>query len=501
MGGCSVIIRCERCSTLYDLDETLLAPEGSSVQCVKCQAVFTATPPRPGAAAAAIEGGPPAPLPQQPLQTPPVAGPPSAVPSGSNRPAEQPRPARAGPNIYRRPQPAPAAAPPPRHRGRAGAPPRDAVSAMDARLRNFARWKLAAVPLGAVLLLLLAYGAWSSWKRRPDPETERQRTEALALIAQDDAASLARAVELLEAIQQGDHASNGAAGARGLARALIATALAEEAEPSGERLDAALAEKARLEREQPPGFEDAQRALAMEVTRLEVELTPMRQKLEPAKARASEELKALAARPKGAGDAARGQAVLAVLDSNAEALQRATELLRAAGPEGWADLVELWLAARRDGAAREQAITKLVALVGARPELIRARFVLARALLSAGRREEASSTVGRLLAANPRHERAQRLRSLLAVPPPIQPAPPPPPPPRPVWTPRPAPLPAPAAANTATPVPVLPRPAASEQPVVPAPEPAAPEVVAPPPPPKPKPKPPEPDHVPDPTEG
>src|SRR5512138_3125900 len=44
--GGDVVIRCERCSTLYDLDEALLAPEGSQVQCTRCQHVFTAHPAR-----------------------------------------------------------------------------------------------------------------------------------------------------------------------------------------------------------------------------------------------------------------------------------------------------------------------------------------------------------------------------------------------------------------------------------------------------------------------
>ncbi len=39
-------IRCERCATLYELDDSLLAPEGSPVQCAKCDHVFTASPPR-----------------------------------------------------------------------------------------------------------------------------------------------------------------------------------------------------------------------------------------------------------------------------------------------------------------------------------------------------------------------------------------------------------------------------------------------------------------------
>ncbi|HET7825361.1 MAG TPA: zinc-ribbon domain-containing protein, partial [Anaeromyxobacter sp.] len=41
-----MVIRCERCSTLYELDEALLAPGGSQVQCTRCQHVFTAFPPR-----------------------------------------------------------------------------------------------------------------------------------------------------------------------------------------------------------------------------------------------------------------------------------------------------------------------------------------------------------------------------------------------------------------------------------------------------------------------
>ena len=41
-----MIIRCERCSTLYELDEGLLSPEGSAVQCTKCEHVFKAFPPR-----------------------------------------------------------------------------------------------------------------------------------------------------------------------------------------------------------------------------------------------------------------------------------------------------------------------------------------------------------------------------------------------------------------------------------------------------------------------
>jgi len=361
---------------------------------------------------------------------------------------------------------------------------------MDARLRSLARWKLAAVPLSVVALLGAAYLGWSAWRRLPDPEFQRQRAQAMALINQDDAASLARALELLDLIQQGDRASRGADGERGLARALLATAHAEEVEPLVERLAAASAEKARLEREQPPGAGDALRALAMEITRAEVELAPRRQKLEALRSRAAEELQAVAVVKGEADGAARGQAVLAVLASDTDGVEAAAARLRQAGPDAWADLGELWLAVRQDGAARDRAIPKLVSLAGAHPELIRARFVLAGAQLSAGRREEAITTVGLLLAANPHHERAQRLRSKLASPPPAPPAPPAPIIPRPTQavTPRPAPQPAAPAATSAAPPAVVSTPAVeARQPaavsgpnVMPA-APAAPEPAPPPP--------------------
>jgi hypothetical protein len=235
----------------------------------------------------------------------------------------------------------------------------------------------------------------------------------------------------------------------------------------------------------------------METTRIEVELAPRLKQLEALRTRATEELRLAAAEPKGARDAAAGLAVLAVLDGNAEEVARASNLLRAKGPDQWAELVDLWLAVRKDGASRDQAIPRLAGLAGAHPQLIRARFLLARALLAAGRREEAISSVSLLLSANPHHERAQRLRAQLATPPapaapPAAPTPAPALPPKPAWTPRPA---APATAPVAAPSVQTPPQAEPNQvsPPVPAPAPvAAPPPATPaqvplPPPPKPKP--------------
>jgi predicted Zn finger-like uncharacterized protein len=52
-----VRIRCERCATIYELDEKRLPPHGALVKCTRCGHVFRAAPPAPG-------GDPP--LPQDP---------------------------------------------------------------------------------------------------------------------------------------------------------------------------------------------------------------------------------------------------------------------------------------------------------------------------------------------------------------------------------------------------------------------------------------------------
>jgi len=257
--------------------------------------------------------------------------------------------------------------------------------------------------------------------------------------------------------------------------------------------------------------------LTVEMARIEAELAPRRQRIDALRSLAAGELQPLAGTGKGAVDAARGQAVLAAIDGNDEEVLRTAGLLRRAGPDPWADLAELWLAVRKDGAARDQAIPRLSALAGAHPQLIRARFLLARALLAAGRREEAISSLGLLLSANPHHERAQRLRAQLATPPPAPVQPPPvAAPARPALTPHPAVTPAAATTTPVAPVaaPAAPPQAAPNQLAIPAPAPAAPVPAGPPPAatpapsepppapaPRPKPKSPDPNGTFDPTAG
>ena len=48
-------IRCERCATIYELDERRLPPHGALVKCTRCEHVFRAAPPAPGAAISQVE--------------------------------------------------------------------------------------------------------------------------------------------------------------------------------------------------------------------------------------------------------------------------------------------------------------------------------------------------------------------------------------------------------------------------------------------------------------
>jgi hypothetical protein len=334
---------------------------------------------------------------------------------------------------------------------------RGTVGAFEARLRASILWKKLVLPAAVLAVVALVALAWAMWRGRPDPEVLRLRAEAVARIDQDDAGSLARAVELCGALLERTPGAPGARADRGLARLLLAAARREELEPATDRLAAAAAERDRLAREQPPGFEDAERALAMEAARIEADVAPRRKEAEALEAQGLEELEAVSRGPGGEAAAARGLAVHFALAGDREQTVRWAAVARGAAPDAWADLAEAWLDVRQDGAGRDRAMPRLAALVAAHPELVRARLLLARAQAAAGRREESVATLTGLLAANPRHERAQRLKAqvtaAIAAPPPPRPAPPAPAPT--VTWPRkvaPAPPPAPAQAAAAPPV-------------------------------------------------
>ncbi len=51
-------IRCERCATIYELDEKRLPPHGALVKCTRCDHVFRAAPPVAGSVSPSPEAPP-----------------------------------------------------------------------------------------------------------------------------------------------------------------------------------------------------------------------------------------------------------------------------------------------------------------------------------------------------------------------------------------------------------------------------------------------------------
>lgn len=167
-GGTALIISCERCSTAYELDESLLASEGSPVQCTRCQHVFTACP--PGKRAQTLAGARSAEAAAAPVAT--VATVSVSAVSAVSEPAasEASVPARA-PARARVPAcgaPAPVYRPIP---GASSASVRgspvlrqDTIETFESRLRWSARLRWL-VPTAAVALLAVGAGAY--WKLAP----------------------------------------------------------------------------------------------------------------------------------------------------------------------------------------------------------------------------------------------------------------------------------------------------------------------------------------------
>ncbi len=443
-----MVIRCERCSTTYELDESLLAATGSEVQCTKCQHVFTAFPPRsPGRT---LAGVPAQPQPEPEASPAPAASPaPRRAPPST--PATQPSPPRpagspataqassAGRANGGAPPKAVRTTAPSIYRPQASAVPggsaasnrgpvlkRDTVGSFEARLRWSARWRWLA-PVAAVGVVAILVGAWALLGRRGDAGAERIRAESLALVALDDAASVDEAVSRLSAVVKKRPKLRSAAADRALALVVRAAGLAEEAEALSVRAGVARDERERAHREQFQGWQESERAASAEAQILEPEVRAREEKTRAASSGAREQLAILQAEAGETPEVVRAQALLHALGGERDRLHRLVRLAREKGVrDPWVDLADGWGDARDpDRGARERALVKLGAVAAARPDLVRGRYLLARAQLSLGRKADALATVEGVLAANPKHEGAKRLREELTAAPATQPPPPP----------------------------------------------------------------------------
>jgi hypothetical protein len=431
---------------MYELDESLLAPEGSQVQCTKCQHVFTAFPPGAKAAQDTGERQPSAPEPGERAAPGPAPsargraaaerGTSAAAPragveggaeaSGGGEAPTQPAPvapARNGaprptarsstPAVYRPPVSsgsAPAV-------GRAPVLRRNSVGSFEARLRWSARWRWLAPGLALALAALVA-AAFLFLRQDGDRESERARTEALALLALDDAASVEQAAARLSEVLRRAPELKAAAADRALALAVRAAGLGEERDALAARLAARNEERERLPHEAHPGLEAKEPAAVSDVVALEAQLRASEERARELSGAARDQLRAVRTAAGDTPEVVRAAAVLHVIAGERDALQKLARAERDRGRrDAWVDLAEGWMDARDpDRAGRERALVRLGALASARPDLLRGRYLLARAEASLGRRAEAISAVDGVLAANTRHEGARRLREELTAP-------------------------------------------------------------------------------------
>jgi hypothetical protein len=293
---------------------------------------------------------------------------------------------------------------------------RDTVGTFEARLRwsNRVRWL---APLAAVGVLVAVAAVWALASRRGDAGAERARAEAVGLLARDDGASLDQAVARLGAVVNKRPKLRAAAADRALALVVRAAWTAEEAEALSARVAELRDQRERARREQGPGWQEAERTASVEASRLEPEIRVREEKTRALSSGARDQLNILQSEVGETPEVLRALALLHALSGERDRLHREVRVAREAGQrDAWIDLADAWGDARDpDRAARERSLVKLGALAAARPDLLRGRFLLARAELSLGRKAEALAAAEGVLAANPVHEGAKRLRDELAT--------------------------------------------------------------------------------------
>jgi tetratricopeptide (TPR) repeat protein len=207
--------------------------------------------------------------------------------------------------------------------------------------------------------------------------------QGLALVARDDGASVQRAAELFQEALREDPTLYQARAHRAFLDLLVAGAKRDEAS----RLAPA-------------------------------EGDPLMQSGRDLRERALDELRPLVREHGHDPAVVRALAVYYGLDGNGPQTAKLVAQARARGSEPWIDFAEL--AADLRNGDPEAAVTRLAAFASSHPGLLRARMMLARAQLDRSLTEDALRTLDELLAANPRHEQALRLKAHVLSPPPAR---------------------------------------------------------------------------------
>ncbi|BDG07702.1 zinc-ribbon domain-containing protein [Anaeromyxobacter paludicola] len=455
-------IRCERCSTVYELDEKLVPAEGALVQCTRCEHVFTAMRP-----AGAEPAAPPAPAsrPEPSPQPPPSAAAPArngaidesgeapssaeAAPEPAPEPLPEPPrlstlegsddelagpPRRAGPAPKAEGQGAPV--PPWARPTSAGAAPGPSVPMSSAyrssvqRMRSTRRGggaSLRWVGVALLVIALLALGAWAVHAflgRQTDPGAATKRKEGHTLLLRDDPGSLAAAADAFAAASALDGNLFQAEADVALARVLELSDLSWEAARLQREYARDGAELAQLKSDRPAGWERREAELSARVKALTARYDDLREQGNRREASAKGILSSLVRDHPGDPAVLRALALYDALGGNregaAQALARA-DAQKLSDP--WLELARASAnAGAKDAARRERGLTGLLDLSRAHPELLRARLLAARALVEAERRDDALRILSELVRSNPQHATAAALAQAL-VPPPSPPAP------------------------------------------------------------------------------
>jgi hypothetical protein len=261
---------------------------------------------------------------------------------------------------------------------------RDTVGTFESRLRWSHRWRWLA-PTLAVALAVAGAGIYFAVRNLTDPQARRAHERAMRLALRDDVSSLEEAASLLDEASRAAPRLHAARADRALVDFLLAEVLADEARDLGGAAGDPLRARSRL--------------LAT---------------------RATEALDGLGGTGLAPAEVARARAVGAALEPDRGRMKRlATEARGRLANDPLVEAAEQSAEIRLgDVAARDRATTSLALLVARQPDVIRARYVLARGLALTGRRAQALATLRELLDVNPHHEGAMALRdSLTRLPP------------------------------------------------------------------------------------
>jgi len=378
-------IRCERCATVYELDEKRLPTGGAAVKCTRCQHVFRAVPPELPAVPSVPPARPPVPTEER---TAVFDFSRSAGPEQTASYATAPPPPPGPPVSHSLPHPRRAAPPPPASTRRSRWP-----------------WILAIL---LVLAAAIAASVWVASRNRRDGTAEREVDRLEGLLARDDRASLEQAASQAESHPTGDlHAL------RAMALRWLALDAAEEDAPVRARVRLLETHWQQEGETRAPGWKQRRDEVGsrLSLARREATSNEERQRRLHAEAAMADG----AAQASGASDLwlLRARAVRQAVGSDPGLARTVREAAAVDASDPWVELARVL----RSGAKGEPDIDALASLAARNPRLLRARLLLAQSLRATGREGESLRILDDLLAENGDHETAKSTKSEILAPP------------------------------------------------------------------------------------